>query len=33
MLKEEIPSLGTAKNVLIFTDEEKSIVDAIEKVN
>ncbi|EFX76136.1 hypothetical protein DAPPUDRAFT_322686 [Daphnia pulex] len=32
MLKEEIPSLETAKNVLICTDEEKSIVNAIEKV-
>ncbi|EFX60896.1 hypothetical protein DAPPUDRAFT_275060 [Daphnia pulex] len=32
MLKDEIPSLQTAKNVLICTDEEKSIVNAIQKI-
>ncbi len=32
MVKEEIPSLETATNVLICTDEEQSIVNAIQKV-
>jgi hypothetical protein len=31
-VKEEINSLETAKNVLIWNEDEKSMVNAIEKV-
>ena len=33
MIKEEIPSIATAKNLLICTDEETAIVNALKTVS